>query len=75
LVVHNPTPYYVTVSHVTVTVGGAEHKVDTGMVAPLSDLRLAITDLNQKPATGSVIDYACINDFGADVVLKGSVAP
>lgn len=75
LVVHNPTPYYVTVSHVTVTVGGAEHKVDTGMVAPLSDLRLAITDLNQKPATGSAIDYACINDFGADVVLKGSVAP
>jgi P pilus assembly chaperone PapD len=75
LVVHNPTPYFVTVSNITVTAGGAQHKVDAGMVSPLSDLHLAINDLTQAPAGGSAIDYACINDFGADVALKGVVSP
>lgn len=75
LVVHNPTPYFVTVSNITVTVGGTPHKVDAGMISPLSDLHLAIADLKQAPAAGSAIDYACINDFGADVSLKGSVTP
>jgi P pilus assembly chaperone PapD len=75
LVVHNPTPYYVTIGQLTVDVGGVSHKVDTGMVAPLSDLRLAISDLKQAPSAGSVIQYDCINDYGADVVLKGNVSP
>jgi P pilus assembly chaperone PapD len=75
LVVHNPTPYYVTIGQITVTVGGVSHKVDTGMVAPLSDLRLAVSDLKQAPSAGSAIQYDCINDYGADVVLKGNVTP
>lgn len=75
LVVHNPTPYYVTISQITVSAGGAEHKADTGMVAPLSDLSLPVADLKQAPADGSVVSYDCINDFGADVPLKGSVSP
>jgi P pilus assembly chaperone PapD len=75
LVVHNPTPYYVTIGQITVNVGGKAHKVDTGMVAPLSDLQLAVTDLKQAPDVGSAIEYDCINDFGADVVLKGTVSP
>ncbi len=75
LVVHNPTPYYVTISHAAITTGGASHKADAGMVAPMSDLHLAITDLNQAPAAGSAIDYATINDFGADTPLKGTVTP
>jgi P pilus assembly chaperone PapD len=75
LVVHNPTPYYVTIGQITVDVGGVSHKVDTGMVAPLSDLRLAVSDLKQAPSAGSAIQYDCINDYGADVVLKGNVSP
>jgi P pilus assembly chaperone PapD len=75
LVVHNPTPYYVTIGQITVDVGGVSHKVDTGMVAPLSDLRLAVSDLKQAPSAGSAVKYDCINDYGADVVLKGSVTP
>ncbi|MBB6248052.1 fimbria/pilus periplasmic chaperone [Rhodanobacter sp. A1T4] len=74
LVVHNPTPYYVTIGQITVNVGGTAHKVDTGMVAPLSDLRLNISDLKQAPDVGSAIQYDCINDYGADVVLKGAVS-
>ncbi|RDS79396.1 molecular chaperone [Dyella monticola] len=75
LVVHNPTPYYVTIGSITVDVGGTSHSVDTGMVAPLSDLRLAIKDMTQAPSAGSQIKYDCINDYGADVILKGSVSP
>ncbi|QNK03049.1 fimbrial biogenesis chaperone [Dyella telluris] len=75
LVVHNPTPYYVTISHVSVTTGGAAHKGDSGMVAPMADLHLAIPGLTQAPAAGSAIEYGNINDFGADTTLKGTVSP
>jgi P pilus assembly chaperone PapD len=75
LIVHNPSPYYVTIAQITVTAGGAAHKVETGMVAPLSDLRLKVTDLKQAPSAGSAIQYDCINDYGADMVLKGTVSP
>ncbi len=74
LIVHNPTPYYVTISDITVIVGGTAHKVDTGMVAPLSDLSLSVSDLKLAPAAGSVVNYNCINDFGADMPQKGAVS-
>ncbi|HTV84928.1 MAG TPA: fimbria/pilus periplasmic chaperone [Dyella sp.] len=75
LVVHNPTPYYVTIGQISVDVGGVAHKAETGMVAPLSNLRLAIKDLKQAPAAGSAVKYDCIDDYGADSVLKGTVSP
>jgi len=74
LVVHNPTAYYITVGLLTVNVGGTSHKVDTGMVAPDSDLRVAIPDLKQAPGVGDAIQYNCITDFGSVVVLKGAVS-
>jgi P pilus assembly chaperone PapD len=75
LVVHNPTPFYVTLGRISIDVGGSSHKVETGMVAPLSDLHLAIADLKQAPGAGSAIQYDSINDYGADVSLKGTVSP
>lgn len=75
LMVHNPTPYYVTIAQITLNVGGTSHKVDTGMVAPLSDLRVAIADLKQAPGAGSEVQYSCINDYGSSVALKGTVLP
>lgn len=75
VVVHNPTPYYVTISQITVNVGGTSHKVDPGMVAPFSDLRMAVADLKQAPDVGSAIEYSSINDYGSNVALKGIVAP
>ncbi|MFZ0871319.1 MAG: fimbria/pilus periplasmic chaperone [Rhodanobacter sp.] len=74
LVVHNPTPYYITIGEITVNVGGTSHKVDTGMVAPRSDLRVSIPDLKQAPSAGDAIQYNCITDFGSIVVLKGTVS-
>jgi chaperone protein EcpD len=75
LIVHNPTPFNVTIGQLSVTVGGTAHKVEVGMVAPLSDLHLAIEDLKQAPAAGSAIQYNSIDDYGADVSLKGTVSP
>ena len=75
VIVHNPTPYYVTVSHLSVQAAGKAHVADNGMVAPFSDLQLAFHDLQQAPAAGSAIQYDCINDYGADVALKGVVSP
>lgn len=74
VVAHNPTPYYVTITDIRVTVGGVAHKVDAGMVAPMSDLSLPVSDLKQAPAAGSAIDYHCLNDYGSDVTFKGTVA-
>jgi P pilus assembly chaperone PapD len=74
VVVHNPTPYFVTISDLQVTTGGSQHKAEAGMVAPMSDLNLPVLDLKQAPAANSAIEYHCINDFGADVVLKGTVS-
>ena len=74
LVVHNPSVYYVTIAGITVNVGGTSYKVDTGMVAPLSDLHLTIKDLKQAPAAGTSIKYDCINDFGVSDSLKGNVS-
>jgi chaperone protein EcpD len=75
LLAHNASPYYITITNITVDVGGTPHKVDSGMVAPLSDLSLAVPDLKQAPSAGSTIQYECINDYGADVALKGTVSP
>jgi chaperone protein EcpD len=74
IVVHNPTPYYVTITDLHVIVGGASHKADAGMVAPMSDLSLPVSDLKQAPAAGSAVEFHCINDYGSDVTLKGTVA-
>lgn len=74
LVAHNPTPYYVTFAKVTVNASGHAYTADVGMVAPQSDLQLAVTGLKQLPA-GSAVDYDCINDFGATQSLKGAVSP
>lgn len=74
LVVRNPSPYYVTINSIAVTVGGIAYKVEAGMVAPLSDLRLAVPDMKQAPDAGSTIRYNCINDYGADVALEGNVS-
>jgi chaperone protein EcpD len=74
LVVHNPTAYYITIGQITLNVGGTSYKVDTGMVAPDSDLRVAIPDLKQAPSAGDAIQYNCVTDFGSVVALKGTVS-
>jgi P pilus assembly chaperone PapD len=74
LVVHNPTAYYVTIGEFTLNAGGTPHKFDGGMVAPGSDLSIAIPAPQQAPRAGDAIQYNCITDFGSVVVLKGTVS-
>lgn len=73
---HNPTPYFITISDVSVTgANGKPDQGDTGMVAPMSDLRLHLHDIAHKPATGGAVDYTIINDFGGSTSFKGAIAP
>lgn len=65
LEVHNPTPYYITFSKVTLSVDGNAKAAKTGMVAPFSSLTLALPGLKQVPGAGAKVDYWTINDFGA----------
>ncbi|HEY0197998.1 MAG TPA: molecular chaperone, partial [Rhodanobacter sp.] len=72
---HNPTPYHVTISELSVASGGNKVGAELGMVAPLSDLRLPLHGAGQKPATGSMVTYTAINDYGAGDNYKGTVTP
>lgn len=71
--VHNPTPYYVTISKLSfgsegVPVAGAE-----GMVAPFGDLHLPLKNLAHVPAAGTSIAFTTIDDYGAGDAHKASV--
>lgn len=74
LVAHNPTPYYVTFSKLSVSSGNMAYTSDPGMVAPMSTLSLLIKDLNRAPALNTVVDYTAINDFGTAVSYQGKIA-
>lgn len=75
LEVHNPTPYHVTFNAVTLDSNGTHYSADTGMVAPLSTLKLAVAGLRQTPPAGTVVAYTVINDYGAADSFKGSLSP
>lgn len=75
LEVHNSTPYYITFNAVTVTAGGKDYSADTGMVAPLTTLQLAIPQLPQTPAAGTPITFTVINDYGAANSFKAVTLP
>lgn len=75
LAVHNPTPYYITISRVAL--GGASAPIPgaEGMVAPFSNLTLPLAGLRAAPSTGTAISYTTINDYGAANVHQGTVGP
>ncbi len=75
LVVHNPTPYYLTFADLVVDVAGTPYTVDTGMVAPKTDLRLAVPKLQRPPASGAPIRFNTINDYGALAPLTATITP
>lgn len=72
---HNPTPYYVTFSQLSLHVGGVNYALGSGMVAPAASLRLPVKNLTHPAAAGSQIDYATVDDYGAGKSFKGSVSP
>ncbi len=75
LVVKNPTPFHITLAELSVQAGGKSHQAETGMVAPMSELRLRVTGLTTPPAAGAAVQFSAINDFGATTAFSGVIAP
>jgi chaperone protein EcpD len=66
--IHNPTPYHISFSKLTLDVAGQPHTVDeagVSMIAPMSNLRLSAPGLAQAPA-GTPINFSVINDYGGN---------
>ncbi len=72
---HNPTPYYITFSQLSLNVDKTTYALGSGMVAPMSALRLPIENLDDAPAASASLDYTTIDDFGAAKSYQGKVAP
>ena len=75
LELHNPTPYYITFTALSVDVGDKHYVADTGMVAPLGTLRVAVKGLTQAPPVGTPVTFSTINDYGALTTSKGALSP
>ena len=74
LEVHNPTPYFITISKLSFGNGGQPIAGAEGMVAPFGDLRLPLKNETRAPAAGTPIVFTTINDYGAGDAHKGSVS-
>lgn len=73
LEVHNPTPYYITISSLSLGAGPKSIEGADGMVAPFGDLRLRLKSVAQAPAAGAPLVFTTINDYGAADTHKGVV--
>ncbi|MFC6299107.1 fimbria/pilus periplasmic chaperone [Pseudomonas sp. CCM 7893] len=58
----NPSPYYISMSEVSLIVSGRTIQVGDGMVSPRSKLNLA---LERQPAADAQVKVISIDDFGA----------
>lgn len=74
LVAHNPTPYYITISSISLGADKTSIQGADGMVAPFGDLRLPLKGRAQAPAVGTPITFVTINDYGAGDTHKGVIA-
>jgi len=72
---HNPTPYYITISKLSLGADAKNIDGASGMVAPFGDLRLPLKGLTQAPASGTSVTFTTIDDYGAADVHKGTVTP
>jgi len=75
LVAHNPTPYYVTISKLSLGPDGKPIEGASGMAAPFGDLRLPLKGLTQAPSAGTAVVFTVIDDYGAADDHKGTVTP
>lgn len=75
LVVRNPTPYHVTLSDVSVDVGGKAHETAVDMIVPFGELRLPINGLSAAPPAGAKVTFSVINDYGAATSSTAVITP
>lgn len=71
----NPTPYHITISQLSLNVDKVAYALGSGMVAPMSSLRMPIKNLDHAPAAGTPVVYTTIDDFGAAKAYQAKVAP
>jgi len=74
LEVKNPTPYYITISELSLDSGGKHYEADNGMVDPMGSLRLSVKGLTTAPSAGTHVAFDTINDYGASASYTGQVA-
>jgi chaperone protein EcpD len=61
----NPTPYYISLVSVGMTVAGRTHNSkEGGMVSPGGKASFPLTDLSGKPGADVQVDFTAINDYG-----------
>lgn len=68
--VHNPTPYYQTMSRVQANIAGAQVSFSQEMVAPFSTVELkrsADKKTDAAPVPAGQVRFGTINDYGAEV--------
>lgn len=67
--VHNPSPYHVTLTRISLADG---KELAAEMVAPFGTLHVALPDTDTRPAT---ISYAWLDDHGAEREAKAHARP
>lgn len=66
LEVHNPTPYYITLSKVQLQAGSEKLDAKAGMVDPFGTLTLPLDKADAALANVMQVSYYTVNDFGGD---------
>lgn len=74
LAIHNPTPYYITITNLSLGANRKPIEGTDGMIAPFGDLRMPLKGVARAPATGTPIAFTTINDYGATDIHKAVVA-
>ncbi|WP_109125300.1 fimbria/pilus periplasmic chaperone [Dyella sp. C11] len=76
LVAHNPSPFHITITTLTVQAGGKSLTTDkVGMVDPMGDLHVSVPGMTAAPASNAVVSFDTINDYGSTGTTKSSVSP
>lgn len=73
LEIHNPTPYFITISKLALGTDGKPIAGAEGMVAPFGELRMPLQGIAHAPPAGTPVIFTTINDYGAGDVHKGVV--
>lgn len=73
LAIHNPTPYYITITNLSLGSNPKPVEGTDGMIAPFGDLRMPLKGVAQTPAAGTSIVFTTINDYGAADTHKAVV--
>jgi len=70
----NPTPYYPSLTGVSLALPKAEKpealNEEGGMLAPGGDGRYVLKDMRKAPTAGSKVKFSYLNDYGGSVVVE-----